>query len=179
LSDKNSGAFVAEENESTEAGASSSGNSGKLLGLVFVLVNLICLGGGSFLAYKGTIGYEVASLSNADARRELASFEETLRTEPVMYSMPVFSTNLDGTPRRLIRVNLSVEMMDAEGYEEVITLGAEARDSVLRILNAKSFLDVESVQGKLHLKNEIVTELNGFLKKGVVKNVYFSDFVIQ
>lgn len=151
----------------------------KLLAMAFVAFNFLCLGVGSYLTYKGTIGASVHKLSNDDARRELASFEATLRAEPVLFSMPTFNTNLDGTPRRLVRVDLSLEMMDAEGYEEVINLGAESRDSIIRILNSKSFSDVESVQGKLHLKNEIVTQLNGFLKKGVVKNVYFSDFVVQ
>ena len=70
-------------------------------------------------------------------------------------------------------------MLDEEGYEEVINLGPEARDSIVRILNEKRFGDVETVQGKLHLKNQIASELNVFLQQGVVKNVYFSDFVIQ
>lgn len=154
-------------------------DSKKLLALAFVALNFLCLGTGTYLAYLGTLGASVKKLSNDDARRELASFESTLRAEPVLFSMPTFNTNLDGNPRRLVRLDLSLEMMDAEGYEEVISLGAEARDSIIRVLNAKTFLDVESVQGKLHLKNEIVTQLNGFLKKGVVKNVYFSDFVVQ
>ena len=38
---------------------------------------------------------------------------------------------------------------------------------------------VETVQGKLHLKNQIIAELNNELKKGVVKNVYFSELVVQ
>jgi flagellar FliL protein len=49
----------------------------------------------------------------------------------------------------------------------------------MRILNGKTFEDVETVQGKLHLKNQIVAQLNSELKKGVVKNVYFSELVVQ
>ena len=169
---------MASEDE-VEVSTEPKRDSKKLMALIFVVVNFLCLGAGSYLAYKGTIGASVHKLTNEDARRELASFEATLRTEPVLFAMPTFNTNLDGTPRRLVRVDLSLEMMDAEGYEEVINLGAESRDSIIRILNSKSFSDVESVQGKLHLKNEIVTKLNGSLKKGVVKNVYFSDFVVQ
>ena len=61
----------------------------------------------------------------------------------------------------------------------MISLGAEARDAIVRILNTTVYTEVETVQGKLHLKNRIISQLNGFLDKGVVRNVYFSDFVVQ
>jgi flagellar FliL protein len=93
--------------------------------------------------------------------------------------MAPFNTNLDGVPRRLIRVELSLEMMDEEGYEEVIGIVPQARDSIMRILNSKTFSDIESVQGKLHLKNQVVADLNASLRKGVVKNVYFNELVVQ
>ena len=151
----------------------------KLLSFAFAGLNLLVVGAGAFLVYKATLGVEHKSLSNEQAEREIAAFEEKLRGDPVMYTMEPFNTNLEGVPRRLIRVAMSLEMMDEEGYEEIITISPQARDSIMRILNAKSFGDVESVQGKLQLKNQIVAELNNNLKKGVVKNVYFSELVVQ
>lgn len=151
----------------------------KLMGFAFAGINLAVLGAGLYLVYSATLGVETHKLSNEQAERDLASFEETLRGNPVLYTMSPFNTNLDGLPRRLIRLDLSLEMMDEEGYEEVIGITPQARDSIMRILNGKSFNDVESVQGKLHLKNQIIAELNGSLKKGVVKNVYFNELVVQ
>jgi flagellar FliL protein len=151
----------------------------KLLTFVFMAVNLAVLGTGSYLVYMSTLGVEQASLSNEKAERDLASFEESLRGDPVLYTMAPFNTNLDGVPRRLIRVELSLEMMDEEGYEEVIGIVPQARDSIMRILNSKTFSDIESVQGKLHLKNQVVADLNASLRKGVVKNVYFNELVVQ
>lgn len=151
----------------------------KILTYVFMVVNLGVLGAGSFLVYKSTLGVEYKQISNAQAERELASFEASLHGDPVLYSMAPFNTNLDGVPRRLIRVQMSLEMLDDEGYEEIIGITPQARDEIMRILNAKTFNDVETVQGKLHLKNQIISELNSTLKKGVVKNVYFSELVVQ
>jgi flagellar FliL protein len=152
----------------------------KLLTFVFMAVNLAVLGAGGFLVFQSTLGHEPKKISNEQAEKELEEFEKTLRGDPVMYTMSAFNTNLEGVPRRLIRLELSLEMMDDEGYEEVINLAPQARDSITRILNEKTFSDVESVQGKLHLKNQIIAELNSsLLKKGVVKNVYFSDLVVQ
>lgn len=151
----------------------------KLLGFVFMGLNLLVLGAGAYLVYASTLGVENKKTSNAEAERQLASFEQSLRGAPVLYTMAPFNTNLEGLPRRLVRLELSLEMMDEEGYEEVIGIVPQARDSVMRILNSKTFGDVETVQGKLHLKNQIVAELNSSLKKGVVKNVYFSELVVQ
>lgn len=152
---------------------------GKLLGLVFALINLAVLGGGAFLVFKSTIGYHAKSTTEVEAQRELASFEEKLAEGPVMYSLEPFNTNLGGVPRRLIRMEVNLEMLDAQGFEEVVGLGAKARDRIMKILNSKSFGEIETVQGKLHLKNQIITQVNSFLDKGVVQNVYFSDFVVQ
>lgn len=151
----------------------------KLFTFAFMGFNIIILGVGSYLVYMSTLGVVAKSTSDEQAKRELASFEESLRGDPVLYTMPPFNTNLEGLPRRLIRLELSLEMMDEEGYEEVIGIAPQARDSIMRILNSKTFTDVETVQGKLHLKNQIVAELNTSLRKGVVKNVYFSELVVQ
>lgn len=152
---------------------------GKIFALAFAVLNLAVLGGGGFIVYKSTIGYQVKSTSELEAQRELASFEKKLSEGPVMYSLEPFNTNLGGVPRRLIRMEVNLEMLDAEGFEEVMGLGAKARDRIMKILNAKSFGEIETVQGKLHLKNQIITQVNSFLDRGVVQNVYFSDFVVQ
>lgn len=151
----------------------------KILTFAFMGVNVLVLGAGAYLVFMSTLGVKPKVLSNEQAEKEIAQFEEKLRGEPVMYTMAPFNTNLDGVPRRLIRLELSLEMMDEEGYEEIINISPQARDSIMRILQSKSFTDVETVQGKLHLKNQIVAELNTSLRKGVVKNAYFSELVVQ
>lgn len=170
---------MSEAANTSEAAAKPPRDMKKIFSLLFAVVNIAVLGGGAYLVYASTLGHEDKKLSNEQAERNLASFEESLRGNPVLYTMQPFNTNLEGVPRRLIRLDLSLEMMDEEGYEEVIGISPQARDSVMRILNGKTFNDVETVQGKLHLKNQIISELNQSLKKGVVKNVYFNELVVQ
>ena len=154
-------------------------DSGKMLSLVFALVNFVVIGLGAFLTYSSTLGVVQKSTGEEEILREMASFDESIRKDPVMFSLGTFNTNLNGVPKRMIRVQVNLEMLDEEGFEEVVGLGAEAKDSVIRILNAKSFSQIETVQGKLYLKNEIVTDINKFLDNGVVKNIYFTDFAVQ
>lgn len=151
----------------------------KILTFAFMGLNLIVLGAGTYLVYMSTLGVEFKKLSNEQAERDLASFEESLRGNPVIYAMPPFNTNLNGVPHRMVRMEMSLEMIDEEGYEEIIGIFPKARDSIMHILNGKEFSDIESVQGKLQLKNQIITKINEELAKGVVKNIYFSDFVVQ
>ncbi|MCB0421597.1 MAG: flagellar basal body-associated FliL family protein [Bdellovibrionales bacterium] len=152
---------------------------GKLLGIVFAVVNLVVMGGGAFLAFTSTIGYKSPIVTEEELNKELVEFRKKLQEHAVVFTMPEFNTNLDGLPRRLIRVEVNLEMLDEEGFEEVASLGAEPRDAIMRVFSRKKFFELETVQGKLHLKNEIIGAVNSHLKIGVVKNVYFSKFIVQ
>lgn len=154
-------------------------DTGKLFTMAFAGANLVGLGVGAFLVFSSTVGHSPKVERNDEILRQIATFEEGLRKEPVVMAMPEINTNLAGMPRRLVRVEMSLEMLDEEGFEEVVRLGPGARDAIVRLLNAKAFDELESVQGKLHFKNQIITAVNAYLSKGVVKNVYFSDFVVQ
>jgi flagellar FliL protein len=151
----------------------------KILSLAFVLVNLVVVGGGAYLVYASTLGHSTTPVSDAELEVELAEFRKQLEEPAVLFAMEPYNTNLDGLPRRFVRLELSVEMYDKEGFEELVTLGGQSRDAVTRILNSKKFDELETVQGKLRLKNEVIAHLNETLKRGVVKNVYFTKFQVQ
>jgi len=72
-------------------------------------------------------------------------------------------------------------MISAQSFEEIMDSEnrAKARDRIVRLLNEKTFSDLESIQGKLFLKDKIVEEVNKVLKVGLVKDVYFTDFVMN
>jgi flagellar protein FliL len=151
----------------------------KILTIALIVGNFLIVGGGAYLTYLGTLGQERPSLSNAELDAEIVALRKELQTTPVTYSMETFNTNLEGLPRRFIRMEMSVEMFDQEGFEELVTMGGQARDAIMRIVTAKTLDEVDHVQGKLHLKNEITRTLNELMTRGVVKNVYFTKFQVQ
>lgn len=158
-----------------------SGNLGKILQLIFAVVNLSVMGGGAFLVYASTIGWESPKITEEEAARELASEASMDDTIPMIYTMEKFTVNLGGEPKLSIRLEVNLQMLGKEGFEEVMEPEnrAKARDGIVRLLNEQSFAELDSIQGKLFLKDKIASEVNGLLKKGVVKEVYFSDFVVQ
>lgn len=152
---------------------------GLILKGAFVLMNVGTLLGGTAVIYMSTVAHEPKQMTEEIARDEMKKKQEDLEAHPVIFTMDPFAVNLDGIPRRFIRTVVSVEMLDDKGFEEVVTLGAKTRDSIVRLLNGKTYDDLETIQGKLFLKDQIASVLNQELKQGVVKDVYFSEFVIQ
>lgn len=172
---------MANAEEPSEAAASGKKfDPSTITTLLLAVLNLGVMGGGGFLIFKSTLGYERPSVREETVLEELKKERESAdNADAIMFTMEPFTVNLNGSPRRIIRVEMSLEMLDKEGFEEVVTLGPSARDAVVKILNAKEFRDVETIQGKLFLKDQIAVTLNGHLKKGVVTDVFFNDFLVQ
>lgn len=173
---------MAETQEAAAAPEKKPLNVGLILKLVFVVLNVGVIGAGAYLVYASTIGWHSPALKEEDLRTAEEKEAEAKRDlAPFIYTMDKFTVNLDGEPRRSIRIEVNLEMLNEDGFEEVINVEnrAKARDKIVRILNDKSFYDLESIQGKLFLKDRIAMAVNDILKQGVVKDVYFSEFVVQ
>ncbi|MEZ0391841.1 MAG: flagellar basal body-associated protein FliL [Pseudobdellovibrionaceae bacterium] len=157
-----------------------------ILQVVFAVVNLGVTGLGAFWVYSATMGWHSPSINEEQLTAEKKANEEKealagAEAGPLVYTMDKFTVNLAGEPKRTIRVEVNLEMLGKEGFEEIINSDnrAKARDLIVRILNDKTFADLESIQGKLFLKDRIATDINLLLAEGVVKDVYFSEFVVQ
>lgn len=161
--------------------AKKPANKGLLLQIIFAVVNLAVMGGGSYLVYASTIGWKSPVITEEQALRDLASLHESEDHTPMIYTMDSFTVNLGGEPKRTIRLEINLQMLGKEGFEEVMEPEnrAKTRDRIVRLLNEKTYNELDSIQGKLFLKDKIAGEVNQILKKGVVKDVFFSDFVVQ
>lgn len=163
-------------------GKKKSLNMGLIMTIAFAVLNLAVMGGGAYLVYASTIGWHPPKVTETDLRTEEEKQAEAGRDlAPYIYTMDKFTVNLDGEPKRSIRIEVNLEMLSQNGFEEVINTRnrARARDRIVRILNGQTFYELESIQGKLFLKNKIASEINSMLNDGVVKDVFFSDFVVQ
>ncbi len=186
-SDKSSKKLLAELVMADEAKKESTGapkvgmgaKIAKLLPVIFIVVNLAVSGAGIYFVFLSTVGWKYPVMTEEQEAEALPHEREKRDNSPIMYTLDKFTVNLDGTPKRFIQTEISLEMLDEKGFEEVVTLGAQARDAIVRLLNAKTFTDIETIQGKLFLKDQIAMTLNQLLKKGVVRGVYFSDFLVQ
>lgn len=156
-------------------------NMALIFQLVFTVLNIGGVGAGLYFVYASTLGYHSPEITEEVAMDEKEKQQEATEQQPLVFTMEKFTANLSGEPKRMVRLEVNLEMLDKNGFEEVIDDGRQAkvRDKIMRILNDKSLADIESFQGKLFLKDKIASAVNDLLDKGVVKEVYFTDFVVQ
>lgn len=170
---------MAEEKKEETANEKPPRDFKKILALLFVVVNIAAVGGAGFVVYKSTIGYVADPLSEKIEKEKFVERVKYFNEKPIVYTMDPFVINLSGEPSKTIQLELSLEMLSEVGYEEVITKTTEARDQIVKILNEKNYTELESIQGKLILKDQITVALNQYLRTGVVKGVYFTNFIVQ
>ena len=97
-----------------------------------------------------------------------------------VYSLDTFIVNLaDKGGRRFLRIRMDLELKDESFAEEIDKRLSQIRDSILMIIPTKKFEDINSIEGKIFLRDEIMTKLNSFLKDVIITNIYFVEFVIQ
>jgi flagellar FliL protein len=153
----------------------------KILTVLFIVINLSVTGAGAYLVYASTLGWETPQITEDSIKIDPRYQYAEKAGIPYVYTMEKFTVNLNGEPRRTIRLEVNLNMLGKNDFEEVMNFDnrARVRDRILQLLNDKSFAELESIQGKLYLKDKIAMEVNTILNKGVVKDVYFTDFVVQ
>ncbi|MFN3696988.1 MAG: flagellar basal body-associated protein FliL [Pseudobdellovibrio sp.] len=151
-----------------------------IMNSLLVVLNLSGLGLGAFWVYSATIGYESPYIVEQELRKP-ASMPASIETGSNIYTLEKFVVNLNGQPKKTIKVQVNLDMLSAQSFAEVMSPDktAQARDRIIRILNDKNFSDIETIQGKLFLKDQIVEQVNKVLTVGLVKDVYFTDFVVN
>ena len=151
----------------------------KFLPLILAGLNGLCMVVGLGLVYMATLGGESPVIKEEKELERFIASREMKTEDPLVFTMDKFTVNLDGYPRRIIQAEVNLLLLDKDGFEQVIRLGSKGRDSIVRILNGKQFSEVETLQGKLKLKEQISTTLNELMVEGVVKDVYFSEFIVK
>lgn len=183
-----------EENETEEGGKKKGGNM-LLVVIIGVLVLILMIGGiVAFLmmGHDEEAGAKTGEATHTEApakgegedagkHEEAAAGGKEASTEiGLMFPLETFTVNLlSESGRRYLKVQMNLEMGGEELSPELEEKKPVFRDIIIRILSSKSLEEISTIKGKEKLKEEIVNEINLRLKDGKVKNVYFTDFVVQ
>ena len=135
----------------------------------------------AIVAVLGAGGYFVwAKFFHADRSKAIALVSEKESKLGPTYSLDTFIVNLAGNKgRRYLKVSMELEMDGDKIGEEIKKRLPQFRDAILVLLSSKSFDQISNIQGKNILRDEIITRLNGFLTSGKIKEVFFTEFVVQ
>jgi len=163
---------MAEENPPPQEG----GNKKKFL-LLGVLL-LLLVGGG--LAYK----FLVLDKANEDEPNKKAEkiVEEIKNVEDlgIQFEVGTFIVNLqDKDADRYLKITIVLDVQDEQIKMELEKRLPQVKDAITTLLFTKTSSELRTAEGIEKLKEEILKRVNAILPIGGVKNVYFTDFVIQ
>lgn len=97
-----------------------------------------------------------------------------------VFSMEPFIVNIyDGMELRYLKVKVEMEMANPAFKPELEGRMAAIRDAILVLLTTKTLQDIQDVQGKNQLREEILAAVSRIVAQGKVTKVYFTDFVVQ
>ena len=145
---------------------------GKLKWIIILLVLVAFLGAGGFFAYQHFFASSKEGAADANA---------TNATTPgQLVKLDTLVVNLaDPLGRRYLKVTMEVEIVNAQAVAELEAVMPKVKDALLLLFSSKTFADVATMDKKLELKLQVVERLNQILGKSKVRDVYFTEFVVQ
>ena len=153
------------------------GSKKKLIIIVAAAVLVLAIGGGAAYYFLYYAKNEHAAEEGADKKVEKKV------AVPVIYALEPFIVNITDGQHETRYLKIKIEFDTTVGKETVKAefepYLAAIRDSILILLTSKTLQDVQDIQGKNRLREEIMAATNKILPPGKITRLYFTDFVVQ
>ncbi len=168
------------ETKATPPSSSATGTKPFLL-IGLVVVNMLVVGFVGFMVWKGRkIEEAKPGIDKVIEGEQQTQSNEQAQSEEIGKVIPLetFIVNLAGSKgRKVLKVNMELEVKGLEVIQEIDNRKAQIRDFIIIILSSKSYEEVSAKEGKDALRNEIKDNINSFLSKGKIINVYFTELI--
>ena len=152
----------------------------KSIMLIFlVLINMAVVIGVGFMVWKAKQSPPPTIDQIVTGERQQAEADKAV-TEEVGKVIPLetFIVNLANSKgRKVLKVNLELELTGSDIVQEVDNRKAQIRDFIIIILSVKTYEQISTKEGKDDLRSEIKDKVNSFLSKGKITNVYFTELI--
>lgn len=167
-----------EEQQETQEEQEAVPKKGLPINLIIICILCLCVIGGGLFVWKSGIlsrlslgGQTTASGPNA---------ENPAQDIGPIYSMDTFIVNLiGGRGKNYLKAKIDLEMDSVKLADEINKRLPQFRDAILTMLSSKTQEDIKTLEGKYQLRAEIISMLNQYLTSGKIKNIFFTDFIIQ
>ena len=147
---------------------------------ILIGVTVLVLAGGGFVGWTMVRG---GSETAPDAPAVSAKPASKTAAEPEVgqtFTMDPFVVNLNEPGgKRYLKSKIELEFVEQALRQELESRLPQLRDVILIHLSTKALEDIQSVDGKIELKNALIKRINQVLKQGKIRNLYFTQFVIQ
>lgn len=179
----------------------NAGGGGGLMKIIIPVVALLLGGGGGYLV-GSSMGQKQAT---EEAKLEPTAEQKAKNPDEMvgnMYKLDPFVVNLNEPKgNRYLKTTIQLEMddsgkgvagkdekaadpKDAAGpksalEQELERRKAQLQDVILALLTSKSSRELQALEGKFRLREELLARINALLVNGSITRVYFTEFVIQ
>ncbi|OGW20484.1 MAG: hypothetical protein A2X55_08565 [Nitrospirae bacterium GWB2_47_37] len=133
-----------------------------------------------FLAVIAFAVLAAISCSKSDGNQGTGKETKQNIEESVNFALDAFVVNLiteRGT--NFLKASLQLELANASLLDRAKAKTAPMRDAIITVLSNKSPDELMTEEGKLQCKDELILTANRILGDNTVKNLYFTDFVMQ
>ncbi len=181
---------MAWEEESIEGGADFEEVSGKKspVKLIIMIVAVILVLGGGYFAYTKFFASEPETEETAEKNADEPVPEDDTPEDEIGFKVDLekFTLNLaGGTGSHFLVTSLSLEVTTQELKDDILDVEdkklymIKTRNKILDILRKKTFKEINDPDATRVIAKEILFQLNKIYKSGKVRNVYFSDIMVQ
>jgi flagellar protein FliL len=177
---------VAEQNAAPAAPPPQpSGSSGgkPTLFILLAVINMAVVMAVGVMLYLGQKKKEAEPGVDAVVKGELETKHEEEKSKEFigkLVPLETFLVNVSGSRgRKLVKMNMELEVTNAEVQEEIEKIKPKIRDYIIIIASSKTFAEISTREGKDALREEIRNQLNLFLTKGQITRVYFTEFILN
>jgi flagellar FliL protein len=137
----------------------------------------VIIGVAVVVAVAASVGIMMVMNGN---KAEAHKTEKPSAEAPVVQAFDPFIVNIyDGQELRYLKLKVEVELTDEKAKTELTDRQAQIRDAILTILTTKTLQDVQYLQGKNQLKQEILAAMTKIVTPAKIRQVFFTDFVVQ
>lgn len=158
----------------------ASGDKGSKKKKKMSLLMISGIGGGIILLIIIILTWNLATNSGNDGNNEIPVLPGQNPAFGEIFTLDSFVVNLnDPGGKRYLKIKIELEFFQTGFQEELMLRLPQIRDAILLILSSKSFEDIQGIDGKIALRNELIVRINKLLKSQKIKNLYFTEFVVQ
>ncbi|MCJ7603145.1 MAG: flagellar basal body-associated FliL family protein [Desulfobulbaceae bacterium] len=160
--------------EQAKAGEGTEEPKKKSKKILFIILGaaILLLGVGGFFAYTQFLAPKAQQVAVNPA--------DMLETVGEIVTLEPFVVNLaDPRGNRYVKIKISLELETLEAADRVQKITPKLRDIVIMMLTSLSFEEVMTPEGKLRIKDELLERFSIETRPYKVKNIYFSEFVVQ
>ena len=144
--------------------------------LLFIVlgIGILLLGGGGYFAYTNF-------LAPKPAAEEMGAEEKA--PQPLIgeiFALEPFVVNLaDPKGKRYLKIKIELELESPEAVAQAEKVAPKLRDMVIMMLTSLTFEDVMTPEGKIRIRDELFERFNQIMRPQRIKNIYFTEFVVQ